>query len=450
MSRSQTHFWKLIVLMVLLNLSHTVMARCTLFDGYIQQGDASFHNGDFLRAVEKYISAMIDCPYKAGVAQGKLNKVISELQGQIDSLKTQQKSLGNLHRGIRAQQLEIDSLAMQIAWRTDSLFGAIDRSLILKSQMRYTSAKHNRLIDSLPVSGRPITLAIETVEGMPSYYFINRLGEELKKLKRWVDATQFDKAGFAIVEGPDYKFILDTTGIVYTLDDPQVKEDEVLDYSFENRWHLPKTAFTEQRNVSMLLANGNRFLEIPSEIRKLQTLEYLSMADNRLRKFHQLISNFKLETIDLEGNMIDQIPINISNLVFLKSLNLTRNRLSILPAYLFKLSLLKDLRLAHNRIAILPTAIGELDSLETLDLSFNALKSLPSSISKLSKLKSLGLTGNQLKGGVGSTWIQHILKLKQLKYLRLGANPCTDTEEERNKIKDFIRSELPDCIVFFN
>ncbi|KAF2487644.1 hypothetical protein BDY17DRAFT_307003 [Neohortaea acidophila] len=105
-----------------------------------------------------------------------------------------------------------------------------------------------------------------------------------------------------------------------------------------------------------------------------------------------------LETLDLHGNRLSQLPIGMRRLERLTSLNLSNNRLdnSCLEV-VAQISTLKDLKLGNNAISgALPSSIAQLKRLESLDVRSNRLLSLPDALRELMSLRVLNVSGNQL------------------------------------------------------
>jgi len=69
--------------------------------------------------------------------------------------------------------------------------------------------------------------------------------------------------------------------------------------------------------------------------------------------------------------------------------------LRALSLNLYNYSFLSRLYVPHNQLQAFPAALGQLKNLEYLDMSFNSLMSLPEEIGMLTNLKTLLLTGNR-------------------------------------------------------
>ncbi|EAQ84793.1 hypothetical protein CHGG_08807 [Chaetomium globosum CBS 148.51] len=103
-----------------------------------------------------------------------------------------------------------------------------------------------------------------------------------------------------------------------------------------------------------------------------------------------------LETLDLHGNILVNLPMGLRRLAFLTSLNLSLNRLSNSSLEVIcHITSLKDLKLGGNLLyGPLDPCLSNLESLEILDLHGNNLSSLPETFSQLSRLRILNLSEN--------------------------------------------------------
>jgi internalin A len=125
--------------------------------------------------------------------------------------------------------------------------------------------------------------------------------------------------------------------------------------------------------------------------------------------------------LDLSGNNIVFLPLQITQLKDLRSLDLSRNHIAILPPKFIELSNLESLDLSFNRLSELPQEVTNLERLTRLDLSFNDLSSLPAHIKNLRNLTALYLGGNRL-----SSLPEEMSELKQLTSLILTSNGITN------------------------
>ncbi|KYK55820.1 hypothetical protein DCS_07784 [Drechmeria coniospora] len=104
-----------------------------------------------------------------------------------------------------------------------------------------------------------------------------------------------------------------------------------------------------------------------------------------------------LETLDLHGNRLLDVPIGFRRLSQLTSLNLSSNRLTNgCLDVISQMTALKDLKLSKNQLAgPLGPALNELRWLEMLDLHGNSLTDLPANMEKMTRLRILNLSENK-------------------------------------------------------
>lgn len=140
------------------------------------------------------------------------------------------------------------------------------------------------------------------------------------------------------------------------------------------------------------------FIQIPSILRNITTLEELFFSSNYLG----------------EGQ-IDFTP--LANLKNLKSLYLSSCHLKQIPAVISKLTSLEELGISSNYHIGDFTPLTHLKNLKRLDLSRCLLEQVHSSISKLIFLEELNLSENHIKGKFTS-----LIHLKNLKKVDLRRN----------------------------
>ncbi len=122
-----------------------------------------------------------------------------------------------------------------------------------------------------------------------------------------------------------------------------------------------------------------------------------SPSKNISRDIFKMTNLFFLE---LDSNVIRDIPDNIGNLKNLEYIYLPNNKINTLSESFWKLVKLKEIGLSNNQLEYISYKIGNFRDLEVLDLSGNRLKSLPAEIGYLSKLKELDLSYNDSLEGL--------------------------------------------------
>ena len=109
------------------------------------------------------------------------------------------------------------------------------------------------------------------------------------------------------------------------------------------------------------------------------------------RKYPHLI------TLDLSGNVLENLSAGIGDFKHLENLNLEGNQLISLPAAIGKLTKLKSLRLSGNALRSLPSELAMLSELKVLFLSNNQFSGyVPDVIGSLTTLEVLALDNNEI------------------------------------------------------
>jgi len=140
--------------------------------------------------------------------------------------------------------------------------------------------------------------------------------------------------------------------------------------------HCPKLRILNLSDNRLVVLSPDRFTGLPA----------LSLVG--------LLTN--LQALNLSGNNLITLPVEIGNLKNLQELNLADNQFIPLPSVIGKLANLKWLNLCNNKLTALPKMIGNLKNLTSLNLNINELSALPKEISNLTNLQVLYLSGNQL------------------------------------------------------
>ncbi|KAH8784090.1 hypothetical protein F5882DRAFT_327395 [Hyaloscypha sp. PMI_1271] len=104
-----------------------------------------------------------------------------------------------------------------------------------------------------------------------------------------------------------------------------------------------------------------------------------------------------LETLDLHGNVLIQLPIGLRRLELLTALNVSNNKLANdCFSVLSQIKSLRDLKIGGNVLAgPLDASITNLQNLEVLDLQRNSITSLPEGFSELLQLRVLNINENR-------------------------------------------------------
>jgi internalin A len=129
--------------------------------------------------------------------------------------------------------------------------------------------------------------------------------------------------------------------------------------------------------------------------------------------------------LDLRGNLITEIPVEICKLTNLISLKLDKNQITKIPAEINKLTNLNLLSFSQNKITEIPPDFAKLNNLTKLSCGYNLFINIPIEITSLFNLRHLTMHGNKI-----TKIPPEIGNLTKLIYLDLNTNQITDIPSE--------------------
>ncbi|CAG8972810.1 hypothetical protein HYALB_00007735 [Hymenoscyphus albidus] len=152
-------------------------------------------------------------------------------------------------------------------------------------------------------------------------------------------------------------------------------------------------SWAEAVDLTKFVAADNEFERLGDDV--FPDVDPRDMADDEDAKGNQFGG---LETLDLHGNVLIELPIGLRRLEMLTSLNLSNNKLgNNCFEVISQLPSLRDLKLGGNELTgPLDERISGLTSLESLDLQRNALVSLPDGLAELVRLRVFNVKENKL------------------------------------------------------
>lgn len=154
--------------------------------------------------------------------------------------------------------------------------------------------------------------------------------------------------------------------------------------------------------IETLDLHGNVLHSLPMGLKRLQNLRFLNLSNNALTMDQIAIiteipslTNLKLANNKLEGSLFSAV----SSLRGLESLDLRGNALTNLPAELGELKNLKTLDVGENQLSSLPFEALREVPLSTLNAPKNKLRGtlIPASVNRLEKLESLNVANNNIE-----------------------------------------------------
>ena len=221
---------------------------------------------------------------------------------------------------------------------------------------------------------------------------------------------------------------------------------DTLDLHGNHLHSLPLGLRRLQRLTTLNLSKnqiGNESLEIITQIRSLRELR---LADNALDGVltPQLGNLDKLETLDLSNNAVTALQPNSDKNAKLRVLNVAGNKMSSLPLELLASLPLIEINAARNRLGgvLFPTSVSGFLDLKTLDVASNALTSIVESRAvELPSLQSLNITDNRL------TQMPEMSGWTELDTLVMSGNRLASLPESINSLKklrnvDFSRNDI--------
>lgn len=140
-----------------------------------------------------------------------------------------------------------------------------------------------------------------------------------------------------------------------------------------------------------------------------------------------------LETLDMHGNLLVNVPLGFRRLTCLTSLNLSNNRLTNNSLdTLSQVTSLRDLKLANNLFyGPLNPVLSSLNELEILDVHGNNISALPPKVENMSRLRILNLSENSFES---------------LPFDSIATLPITELNIRKNKLKGTLIEEPIGCL----
>lgn len=145
--------------------------------------------------------------------------------------------------------------------------------------------------------------------------------------------------------------------------------------------------------LQRLEVSFNKLTDLPQNIGKIGTLEYVDLAYNQLSSLPEsLCQCTKIKNLSVQGNKkISALPEGLAQLKRLVYFCATSCSLTEVPEGLRACVDLFNVEISLNPIAALPDWIGEWRALNYLDIAHTQISQLPASIQKLPKLTGLNI-----------------------------------------------------------
>ncbi|MEA3492610.1 MAG: leucine-rich repeat-containing protein kinase family protein [Campylobacterota bacterium] len=165
---------------------------------------------------------------------------------------------------------------------------------------------------------------------------------------------------------------------------------------------FPMEILDLHQTLETLDLSGNQLHQLPDNFGCLKKLRILFLGHNEFEEIPEVLSQCSsLMMIGLKSNRIscwseDALPIDLRWLV------LTDNQIEKIPNSIGKLHKLQKVMLAGNRVTTLPDTMRECHNLELIRLSANSIDRLPKWIFDMPRLSWIATAGNPCMGASNS------------------------------------------------
>lgn len=184
-----------------------------------------------------------------------------------------------------------------------------------------------------------------------------------------------------------------TTATLDALRSGQLKGIMRLDLACDLQ-EFPREIFDLADTLEVLNLSGNLLSELPDDLSRLSKLRVLFCSENRFTQLPEVLSSCAhLEMVGFKANNIREVA-SAAISPGLRWLILTDNQISVLPDSIGSCARLQKLMLAGNQLAALPEAMRGCVGLELLRISANRFKALPEWLLQLPRLTWLAFGGN--------------------------------------------------------
>jgi hypothetical protein len=163
---------------------------------------------------------------------------------------------------------------------------------------------------------------------------------------------------------------------------------------------FPAEIFDLADSLEVLNLSGNLLSDLPQDITRLHKLRILFCSDNRFTHVPEVLGQcVELEMIGFKANQISHLSAKALPSK-LRWLILTDNRLSQLPAQLGACGYLQKLMLSGNQLRELPEEMAGCTRLELLRIAANRFERLPDWLLRLPRLAWLAYAGNPFSDAI--------------------------------------------------
>ncbi|KAJ5631660.1 uncharacterized protein N7484_011760 [Penicillium longicatenatum] len=264
-----------------------------------------------------------------------------------------------------------------------------------------------------------------------------------------VDLVKFIAADNELTQIPDTVFPnIDLKDLDPDSDErgPQFGGIETLDLH-GNLLHSLPMGLKRLQNLRVLNLSKNALsMDNIAIIMEIPSLAHLKLANNKLEGLlSSAVSNLRgLESLDLRGNALTELPAELGELTNLKTLDVGENQLTSLPFEALSKVPLSTLNAPKNKLkgTLIPASVDRIDRLESLNVANNAIENFAANENLyLPNLHSLLVSANRIKGlPCVSSW--QSLLLLSADSNKITELPAGFTELKNVKTADFTGNDI--------
>ncbi|MDD2678873.1 MAG: leucine-rich repeat domain-containing protein [Candidatus Nanoarchaeia archaeon] len=180
---------------------------------------------------------------------------------------------------------------------------------------------------------------------------------------------------------------------------------EILKYELKENYEVDFDKKNSIKKIKVDKSVCKLFFNQYETLKKI--LKQTSTGFDEIRNYHDgyafekyfgiKIENYSVIKMQINGYVLEKMPLEIADLSELTHLNFFSNNASEIPKQIRQLTLLQNLGLGWNKITSLPKEMGELTRLIELNLFDNKIKKIPKGMENLTQLQYLNLRGNSIK-----------------------------------------------------
>ncbi len=281
----------------------------------------------------------------------------------------------------------------------------------------------------------------------PTYYFVDKEANKVKKLGEWAYAEQFNDRGLAKViqksGGIDHMiqvdtFLIDTFGTIYfplypvdndysTIFNPGTKT-----FSYFNGKDLdsvPEFRLNGNSTLGGIDLSNNHLSNFQLDAKELKNLVFLYLKDNDLYDFtFSTKSTQQLKQLDLSNNVLKDFEVGRTDFPLLEKLYLSENNLVQFTVPANALPEIRELNLANNSLTTFILPKNAAPKLSSLDLSGNPIDSIYLSKKILKNLEKLNLSSSPISTN----------KLKNIDFILDHCDQLSILELEQSQIEELV------------